>query len=62
MVKKKKKWKFSYSSFFDKIGFEMMFGDIHEKGMKTILCKTSFLQSRHNGFPVKESTDDFRQK
>ena len=26
---KKKKWKFSHSSFFDKIGFEIMFGDIH---------------------------------
>ena len=40
----------------------MMFGDIQENGMKTILCSTSFLQSRHNGFPVKGSTDDFRQK
>ena len=40
----------------------MMFGDIHETGMKTILCRTSFLQSRYNGFPVKGSTDDFRQK
>ena len=24
--------------------------------------KTAFLQSRHNGFFVKGSTDDFRQK
>ena len=26
---KKKKLKFSHSSFFDRIGFEIMFGDIH---------------------------------
>ena len=44
----------------------MMFGDIHvhDKHENNPLqaIKTSFLQSRHNGFSVKGSTDDFCQK